>query len=75
MPSEVHRLDRQRESVAAPSVTVGPGPSHCLNEARGEPFQSLCSVYGHAFSLAFNGEIAGSLSIPKNPITILVSVL
>ena len=25
MPSELHRLDRQRESVAAPSVTVAPG--------------------------------------------------
>ena len=74
MASELHRLDQQREPVAAPPVAVAPGPRHGLDERRGKSFRGSCSLEGYAVSYAFHGENAGNLSLPHYPITILVSV-
>ena len=74
LPSELHRLDQQRESVAAPAVAVAPGSRHGLDEGRGEPFRGSCSLWDYAFSYAFHGENSGNFSLRQYPITILISV-
>ena len=74
MPSELHRLDQQREPVAAASVAVPPGSRHGLDECGGRLFRSSFSLWGYALSYALHGENAGNLSLRQDHITILISV-